>query len=124
MHRRYQQDLSFIAKRALVPFFIEVKRFVYCIGGWSTKASEGRTNKVYQLNLFEPNLQWREVASMSESRYYFGAAVYNGCLVFNGSSTRSKTTSAYNEELNRWRNIAATNRRRGYHQVVATNEAF
>ena len=103
---------------------LKLEDFVYCIGGYNMKANKCTTNQVYRLNLSEPNLQWIEVASMAESRDYFSAAVYNGCLVVNGSSTRSKTTEAFDPELNRWRNITNTNKRRGYHQLVATDKAL
>ena len=103
---------------------LTIDNCVYCIGGCCTKRKNSTTNKVYLLNLSVPLLQWREVASMSENREYFGAAVYNGCLVANGSNARTKTTEVYDPDCNNWRNIAATNRQRGYHQLVATDEAL
>ena len=103
---------------------LKLDNFVYCIGGWSTKGSKGTTNKVYRLNLSEPNLQWREVASMSVSRHYFGADVYNGCLVVNGNSHETKTTETYDPASNRWKNIAANTKQRGLHSLVATDGAL
>ena len=97
---------------------LKLDDFVYCIGGYPTKLSTGTTNKVYCLDLSESNLRWKEVASMSESRSDFGAVVCNGCLVVNGSGVHFKTTEVYRPELNRWTNIAPTNRPRRYHQLV------
>ena len=103
---------------------LKLDNFVYCIGGWSTEGSKGKTNKVYRLNLSEPNLKWREMASISQNTSSFGAAVYNGCLVVHGNCQGTKTTEVYNAQLNRWRNIASTNKQRDYHHLVATDRAI
>jgi len=102
---------------------LKLSNFVYCIGGHS-KADGVVTNKVYRLNLTESSLEWSEMASMSESRWYFGAAVYNGCLVVTGNERHSKTTEVFDLQLNCWRNIASTNRRRSYHALVAVDGAL
>ena len=102
---------------------LKLDNFVYCVGGWS-KGKQIATSKVYRLNLSEPNLQRREVVSMSVSRHYFGAAIYNGCLVANGNSLETKTTEAYDPASNRWKNIAANHKQRGLHSLVATNGAL
>jgi len=87
---------------------LKLNNFVYCIGGWS-KVDGGVTNKVHRLNLTESNLKWNEMASMSENRYYFGAADYSGYLVVNGNNSNSQTTEVYNERMNSWKNIALIN---------------
>jgi len=102
---------------------LKLNNFVYCIGGWSREGYNA-TNKIFRLNLTESNLNWSEMASMLEPRNYFGAAVYNGCLVVNGNESNSKTTEAYDVELNCWRNIASTNQSRSYHELVAVNGAL
>jgi len=52
---------------------LKLNNFVYCVGGLSN--GNDSTNKVYRLNLTESNLKWSEMASTSEKRCYFGAAV-------------------------------------------------
>jgi len=98
---------------------LKLNDFVYCIGGLSNPG--GYANKVYRLNLAESNMRWNEISSMSEIRWCFGAAVYSGCLVVNGDSNGSKTTEAYDVQLNCWRNIASTNQPRSYHELVAAS---
>ena len=63
---------------------------VFCIGGHSN----GTTNKVYQMQLNESNLRWKEVAPMNNKRRSMGTAVLNGYIVVAGGySDRLKTTS-------------------------------
>jgi len=94
---------------------------VYCIGGYcEDNNNAGRSNKVFQLRLSEPVPQWKEVASMAERRGCFSAALFNGILVVNGNDPVSNTTEMYDAALDRWTNIAATNKYRAYHSLVAT----
>ena len=108
---------------------VKLDDFVYCVGGWSAKGisttETNKTNKVFQLNLSKENLQWREVASMREARYSFGAAVYKGCLVVNGSGyPRTNTTEVYDAELNRWSYIASSKVARSHHELVVVAGAL
>ena len=93
--------------------------FLYCVGGKSTEGPVGKTNKVYQLNLFEPNLQWREMPSMNAKRMCFGAALYNGSLVVNGGEPNLKTTEVFDVGSKQLRYIATTNQPRSNHALVA-----
>ena len=93
--------------------------FVYCVGGECTEKTVGKTNKVYQLNLSESNLQWKEMPSMIIARSYFGAALYNGSLIVNGGDPNLKTTEVFDAGLKRWKYVAATNKPRAYHALVA-----
>ena len=93
--------------------------FVFCIGGQCNEGPVEKTNKVYQLNLSEPNLQWREMPPMIVARKYFGAALYNGSLVVNGGDPNLKTTEVFDAGLKRWKYVAATNKPRAYHALVA-----
>jgi len=61
------------------------------------------------------------MASMSEKRCYFGAAVCNGGLVVNGNRHDSNTAELYDLGFNCWRNIVSTNKRRSYHELVAAD---
>ena len=50
---------------------------------------------------------------------YFGAAMHNGNLVVNSGYTNSKTTQLFDAELKQWKYVAATNKLRAYHALVA-----
>ena len=99
---------------------LRLNDFVYCIGGYNEK--EIKTNKVYRLNLTEANMQWKEIASMKNARSNFGAAVFRGGLVVNGST--DCTTEFYNPEINEWKAIAPTIKRRTHNALVATDNAL
>ena len=92
----------------------KVNNFIYIVGGW-------KSNKVYQMNLNDPVLQWREVASMNKARSQFGCGVFNGTLVVAGGSHRLATlasTELYEEQSNTWRMISSLNRSRNGHALV------
>jgi len=99
---------------------LKLNNRVYCIGGMSKAELK---NNLYELNLSEPELSWKEMAPMLEDRSYFGAAVWKGCLVVNGSfNTKTKTTEVYDVGLNRWNYIASSNTSRSGHELVAVDE--
>ena len=106
------------------PRLVKQDDFVYCIGGQCTEEPVGKTNKVYQLNLSEPHLTWKEMPPMIVARKYFGAALYNGSLVVNGGDPNLKTTEVFDAELRRWTYIAATNKPRSYHALVAAERSL
>ena len=56
---------------------------------------------------------------ITPNRNYCGAAMYNGSLVVNSGYTNLKTTQLFDAELKRWRYVAATNKLRAYHALVA-----
>jgi len=62
---------------------------VYCLGRLFGYMEE---NILYELNLSEPKLSWKEMTPMSECRSDFGAAVWKGCLVVNGNSEPQRCT--------------------------------
>ena len=97
---------------------LRLNDFVYCIGG-NTKLS---AYKVFQLNLTEVNMQWSEVASMKTGRGSFGAAVFGGGLVVNG--TNGCNTEFYDKEVNKWKEIAPTIKSKTYNTLVATDDAL
>jgi len=93
---------------------LKLDDFIYCVGGAVDGHWRKSTNKVYRLNLKDPNSGWQEVASMAEKRRDFGAAVYNGCLVVAGGfyGERLSSTELYQPSLNKWSSIASLNKRR------------
>ena len=99
---------------------LRLNDFVYCIGGFNQKRM--KTRNVYRLNFTEANMQWREIASMKIARSNFGAAVFRGGLVVNGST--DCTTEFYNPEINEWKTIAPTIKHRVYNALVATDNAL
>ena len=99
---------------------LRLNDFVYCIGGNNQKGL--KTNKVYRLNLTEANMQWKEIASMKIARFNFGAAVFRGGLVVNGSA--DCTTEFYNPEINEWKTIAPTIKPTMHNALVATDDAL
>ena len=94
----------------------KLSNFIYCVGGW-------KTNKVYLMNLNEPELKWREVASMNEERESFGCAVFNGKLVVAAGQydflEDFNVVELYEEQSNIWRTISSLNKSRTGHELVA-----
>ena len=52
---------------------LKVDNFVYCIGGRVTNES----NRVFNLNLNETEMEWNKMAEMNNKRFIHGAAVFN-----------------------------------------------
>ena len=95
--------------------------FVYSVGG----CVEGykSTDKVYEVNLSETKMQWKEVASMAKARFDFGAAVFDGKLVVNGTSN-CPATESYDVKTNEWNEIAPTTRQKCCNALVAAEGAL
>ena len=110
---------------------LSLDNFVYCLGGESAEEfMHTSTAKVYRLNIKAANSQWEEVASMSEERCAFGAAMWNGKLVVTGGykyndQTRMSSTELYEPHSNIWKQIALMNDVRSHHAlIVADNKLF
>ena len=103
---------------------VKVNNFIFCIGG---RMYGKLTNKVYKLNLNEPTLSWKEIASMIETRCSHGAAAYDGNIVVAGGHnglSELKTVELYNVEANKWKTISSMKQHRMGHAVVAIGETF
>ena len=93
----------------------KLNNFIYCVGGrWESK-------KVYQMNLNDPVLKWREVASMNNARSAFGCTVFIGKLVVAGGNCAVETlvsTELYEEQSNTWRMISSLSKSRYNYALV------
>jgi len=101
---------------------LKLDDFLYCIGGAIGGSYDNSINKVFRLNLKATNSKWEEVASMAEKRSFFGATVYNGCLVVAGGydgSSKLCATEMYEPSLNKWSSLAPLNDERDVHVLVA-----
>ena len=90
---------------------------------------DSRTNKVkvWKMNLYKPNLQWEEVASMEVDTIFFSAAVYeNGIAISGGWSSNDVVKSAefYNSSLNRWSALPSMKEGRYNHRLVTCNDCL
>ena len=96
----------------------KLNNFIYCVGGWES-------NKVYQMNLNDPVLKWREVASMNEARELSSCAVFNEKLIVGGGWRDWKihaSSELYEEQSNTWRIISSLNRSRNCHALVVCED--
>ena len=100
---------------------LKVDGCIFCMDGNVRGKWINTTNQVYCLNLELPNLGWEVVASMAEKRCWFGAAVFNGCLVVAGGSNNdlhTNSTEVYKPRSYKWRTIASLNISRERHSLV------
>ena len=109
-----------VPNKPLAHRLLRMNDFVYCIGGFSQKS--GITSKIYQLNFTEANMQWKKLASMKIGRCNFGAAVFRGGLVVNGSADCA--TEFYNPRIDEWKTIAPTMNPKIANTLVATDDAL
>ena len=105
---------------------LKVNDFVYILKGGIL---DSRTNKVkvWKMNLYKPNLQWDEVASMEVDTIFFSAAVYeNGIAISGGWSSNDVVKSAefYNSSLNRWSALPSMKEGRYNHRLVTCNDCL
>ena len=63
---------------------IKLNGVVYCIGGCEPGNISNIYDKVYQINLNETNLSWKEAVPLNGKRYWMGAAIFRGCVVVAG----------------------------------------
>ena len=93
----------------------KLNNFIYSVGGrWESK-------KVYQMNLNDPVLKWKEVASMNNTRSAFGCTVFFGKLVVGGGNCAAETlvsTELYEEQSNTWRMISSLSKSRYNYALV------
>ena len=104
---------------------LNVDDFVYCVSGNVDRNWGNPINKVFGLNLKAPNSKWEEVASMTEKRSCFGAAICNGCLVVAGGhngGSQLHTTELYEPGLNKWSRTASMNKNRSSHGLVVEDQ--
>ena len=70
---------------------------IYCVGG-EIKSNDNKheiNDKVWEITLNKPDLNWSEVASMNDIRYVMGAAIFKNCLeVACGGDKRSQLSSS------------------------------
>ena len=63
---------------------VKLNGIVYCIGGCEPGNTSNVYDEVYQINLNETNLKWKEYVSLNGKRCMMGAAIFRGCLVVAG----------------------------------------
>ena len=101
---------------------LKVDNFVYCIGGSTTNSS--RSNRVFNLNLNETEMEWNEIAEMNNERDSHGAAVFNDTLVVCGGGDGEKwfsSSEAYDAQLNKWNQISSLKHSRAGNQLATSD---
>ena len=63
---------------------VKLNGIVYCIGGCEPGNTSNVYDEVYQINLNETNLKWKEYVPLNGKRCMMGAAIFRGCLVVAG----------------------------------------
>ena len=86
--------------------------FVYCIGGKTDY-------KVWRMKLYERNMKWEEVASMTFRYYEFKAAVYkNGVAAGRSVLEDNPSLKFFDPSLNQWSALPSINQDRLGHALV------
>ena len=101
---------------------LKIDNFVYCIGGRTTNQS--RSNRVFNLNLNETEMEWNEIAEMNNKRDSLGAAVFNDTLVVCGGGDGGKwfsSSEAYDAQLNKWNQISSLKHNRAGNQLATSD---
>ena len=101
---------------------LKVDNFVYCIGGRTTNSS--RSNKVFNLNLNETEMEWNEIAQMNDKRSSHDTAVFNDTLVVCGGHDGEKylsSSEAYDDQLNKWNQISSLKQNRNGNQLATSD---
>ena len=102
---------------------VKLNDFVFCIGGAVDGNCGNSSSMAYKLNL-NGNSEWEKVASMTEKRSCFGAAVFDGYLVVAGGYNgkfRLDTAELYEERFKRWSSIASLTTIRDETVLVVAN---
>ena len=73
---------------------IKLNGIVYCIGGCEPGNISNIYDKVYQINLNETNLSWKEAVPLNGKRYWMGAAIFRGCVVVAGGLDNERIFSS------------------------------
>ena len=100
---------------------LKVDNFVYCIGG---KTINSRSNRVFNLNLNETEMEWNEIAEMNNKRDSLGAAVFNDTLVICGGYDGEKlfsSSEAYDAQLYKWNQISSLKQNKAGNKLATSD---
>ena len=101
---------------------LKVNNFVFCIGGKIT--DESISNRAFNLNLNETEMEWNEIAQMNDKRSNHDAAVFNDTLVVCGGHNGKKwlsSSEAYDAQLNKWNQISLLKQNRNGNQLATSD---
>ena len=101
---------------------LKVNNFVYCIGGRIT--DESISNRAFNLNLNETEMEWNEIAQMNDKRSSHDTAVFNDTLVICGGGDGKKwfsSSEAYDAQLNKWNQISSLKQNRAANQLATSD---
>ena len=86
---------------------VKLNGIVYCIGGYEPGNISNVYDKVYQINLSDTNLRWKEYIPLKGKRFVMGAAIFRGYLVVAGGSNDEEciltTVEFSSDPLKIWR---------------------
>ena len=88
--------------------------------------SNGITLRVFQMKLAETEMNWKEVASLVDSRSSFSAAAFHSdSFVIAGgfrNSARTNSVALYDMHINKWKSISCLNHSRSSHSLVSCHK--
>ena len=107
----------------------KVKNLMFCIGGtvegW---LSNYCTSKVFQMDLTNENLEWKEASHMNERRSDHSSALFGDNIIVSGgqrSNAPLKSVECYSADANKWTEIKAMKFcRSGHATVVCDNRLY
>ena len=103
---------------------VKLDGIVYCIGGCEPGNIFNVYNKVYQIDLNETNLKWKEAVPLNVKRRMMGAAIFKGCLVVAGGLNGKwiLTSVEYtSDKLNTWEMASPLQQRRYGNALAVCN---
>ena len=103
------------------------KNFVYLIGGSNIKEDvETTVQTVWQINIKDPILKWKEVAPLNIKRQLMGGTVFRDTLVVAGGHNEDfeimNSIEYYQAALNEWKFVSSLQNPRSGCTLVATDQ--
>ena len=103
---------------------VKLNGIVYCIGGCEPRNTSNVHDEVYQIDLNETNLEWKEIVLLNGKRCMMSAAIFKGCLVvaggWNGQCILSSVEFS-SDPLKIWRKAFALRHKRGGNALAVCN---
>ena len=102
---------------------LNIDDFVYCIGTTRNDFEVSTVGKIWRLKLYEINMKWEKVTSITIEKYNLRAAVYKNGIVVTDRYDEEGNLSAkfFDPLLNQWSALPSMNQDRSGHALVTYN---
>ena len=101
-------------------------KLMFANGSLFSIGSEKKMLRVFQMKLAETEMNWKEVASLVDSRLSFSAAVFHSdCFIIAGgfgNNARTNSVVLYDMHIDEWKSISCLNHSRSSHSLVSCHK--